>query len=94
MYMSPFDTVAAVSTPYGKGGVAIIRVSGEEAVAIVERIFRPVGGRALSEVAPRTAVYGEIFDPREPHRVLDDGLCTVFRAPRSFTGEATRLVPR
>ncbi len=89
MYSSPFDTVAAVSTPYGKGGVAVIRVSGEDAVAIAERIFRPVGGRALSAFAPRTAVYGEIFDPREPDRVLDDGLCTVFRAPRSFTGEDT-----
>ena len=89
MYSSPFDTVAAVSTPYGKGGVAVIRVSGEDAVAIAERIFRPAGGRPLSQTTPRTAVYGEILDPREPDRVLDDGLCTVFRAPRSFTGEDT-----
>ena len=89
MYSSPFDTVAAVSTPYGKGGVAVIRVSGDDAVAIAERIFRPASGCALSEHTPRMAVYGEIFDPREPERVLDDALCTVFRAPRSFTGEDT-----
>ncbi len=89
MYTSPFDTVAAVSTPYGKGGVAVIRVSGDSAVVIAERIFRPVGCRTLSEHAPRTAVYGEIMDPREPEHVLDDALCTVFRAPHSFTGEDT-----
>ncbi len=88
MHPSPFDTVAAVSTPYGKGGVAVIRLSGEDAVAIAARVFFPQSGRALCEAPARMAVYGEIRDP-EDGRVLDDGLCTVFRAPHSFTGEDT-----
>ncbi len=88
MTVSPFDTVAAVSTPYGKGGVAVIRLTGEEAVAIAERIFSPVGGKPLSAHPNRTAVYGEVRDP-EDGTVLDDALCTVFRGPHSFTGEDT-----
>ncbi len=88
MIASPFDTVAAVSTPYGKGGVAVIRLSGEDAVAVAERMFRPAGGLALGAHPPRTAVYGSIHDPADS-AVLDDGLAVVFRAPRSFTGEDT-----
>ncbi len=88
MSVSPFDTVAAVSTPYGKGGVAVIRLSGDEAVAIAERVFCPADGRALSAHPARTAVYGEVRHPGTG-RVLDDALCTVFCAPRSFTGEDT-----
>ena len=88
MTVSPFDTVAAVSTPFGKGGVAVIRLSGDEAVAIVERVFFPADGRPLSTHSSRTAVYGLIRDP-EDGRVLDDALCTLFRAPHSFTGEDT-----
>ncbi len=85
---TPFDTVAAVSTPYGKGGVAVIRLSGEDAVAMAARVFFPQSGRALADIPPRLAVYGEMRDPASG-RVLDDGLCTVFRAPHSFTGEDT-----
>ena len=85
---SPFDTVAAVSTPYGKGGVAVIRLSGDRAFAVAARIFFPLGGKALTEHAPRTAVYGLVRDP-EDGRVLDDALCTLFPSPRSFTGEDT-----
>ena len=88
MTVSPFDTVAAVSTPYGKGGVAVIRLSGDSALEIAARVFFPVSGRALSSCEPRTATYGLVRDP-EDGRVLDDGLCTVFRAPHSFTGEDT-----
>ena len=88
MTVSPFDTVAAVSTPFGKGGVAVIRLSGDEAVTIAERVFFPADGRSLSAHSPRSAVYGLVKDP-EDGRVLDDALCTLFRAPRSFTGEDT-----
>ena len=88
MTVSPFDTVAAVSTPYGKGGVAVIRLSGDSAVAVAERIFTPMSGRPLGEHPARTAVYGLVRDP-EDGRVLDDALCTVFRGPHSFTGEDT-----
>ncbi len=88
MTVSPFDTVAAVSTPFGKGGVAVIRLSGDEAVAVAERVFFPADGSPLSVHPPRTAVYGLVRDP-EDGRVLDDVLCTLFRGPRSFTGEDT-----
>ena len=85
------DTIAAVSTPRGKGGVALLRVSGPDAVSIVSRVFRPKNRKALAEIAPRTAVYGEILAPEESGEWLsvDDGLATVFYAPASFTGEDT-----
>ena len=88
MTISPFDTIAAVSTPFGKGGVAVIRLSGEETFAAVARVFFPLGGKTLSDYPCRTAVYGLIRDP-ESGEVLDDGLCTLFRGPHSFTGEDT-----
>ena len=88
MTVSPFDTVAAVSTPYGKGGVAVIRVAGDKALAVAERVFAPLNGKPLSQCPDRTAVYGLVRDP-EDGTVLDDALCTVFRGPRSFTGEDT-----
>ena len=88
MTVSPFDTVAAISTPFGKGGVAVIRLSGDQALDVAERVFFPLNQKKLSEHPNRTAVYGLLRDP-EDGRVLDDVLCTAFRAPHSFTGEDT-----
>lgn len=79
-------TVAAVSTPLGKGGVALIRVSGEEAVGICEKVFCPKSGKKLSEIKAGRAVYGDIYSESER---IDDGMAVVFRSPRSFTGEDT-----
>ena len=84
--MSPFDTIAAVSTPPGKGGVAVIRITGSEALKVIDRIFISAGGRRLSECKPRMQVYGYILDGDER---VDDVLCTRFDAPRSYTGEDT-----
>lgn len=78
------DTVAAISTPYGKGGVALIRISGSDAVAVGGRIFAPACKKPLEELPSNRAAYGEILYNGEK---IDDGLVTVFRAPRSFTGE-------
>ena len=86
--MNILDTIAAVSTPYGKGGVALIRISGADAVAIGERIFRPRSGKKLSEQAHGLMTYGEIVMPNDTLTV-DDGMAVVFRAPHSFTGEDT-----
>ncbi len=88
MTVSPYDTVAAVSTPPGKGGVAVIRLSGEDAVAVAARVFFPASGAPLTEAPARMMQYGKMRDP-DTGRVLDDGFCVVFRAPRSFTGEDT-----
>ncbi|RAV19526.1 tRNA uridine-5-carboxymethylaminomethyl(34) synthesis GTPase MnmE [Paenibacillus contaminans] len=78
------DTIAAISTPTGEGGIAIIRVSGSEAVRTVERIF--TAKEKLSEVQTHTVHYGYIYDPETNER-LEEALVTVMRAPRSFTME-------
>ncbi len=87
--MTCFDTIAAISTPFGKGGVAVIRLSGSEALAVTDKIFRPKSKKyqSLRDAAPRMMVYGEIISPEAPDRALDDVLCAYFPAPNSFTGE-------
>ena len=85
------DTIAAISTARGKGGVALLRISGPDAITICERVFLPKSGKKISEYAPRTAIFGSIYAPddRGEWNEIDDGLATVFRAPASFTGEDT-----
>ena len=79
------ETIAAVSTPYGRGGIAVLRVSGENAIEIAGKVFRPANGE-LTGIESNKAVHGSII---KNGRVIDDGICTVFRAPRSYTGEDT-----
>ena len=85
------DTIAAISTARGKGGVALLRISGPDAISICQKVFLPQSGKPLSEYAPRTAVFGSIYAPddRGEWSEIDNGLATVFRAPASFTGEDT-----
>ncbi|MBQ7336729.1 MAG: tRNA uridine-5-carboxymethylaminomethyl(34) synthesis GTPase MnmE [Clostridia bacterium] len=85
------DTIAAVSTPRGKGGVAMLRVSGAEAVQICEKVFVPKNGKKLSDLSVRTAIYGAFFatEPDGSRVSVDDGIATVFHSPASFTGEDT-----
>ena len=85
------DTIAAVSTPRGKGGVALLRISGPDAVAIASRVFVPKNKIKLAEQPARMAVYGEILAPEADgsRQSVDDGIATVFYAPASFTGEDT-----
>ena len=82
------DTIAAVSTPRGKGGVAMIRISGEDALTVGERIFSCVSEKPLAEAPSAKMVRGRIFDFAEKAEI-DDGMAVVFRAPFSFTGENT-----
>ncbi len=79
-------TVAAVSTPYGRGGIATVRISGEDAVSVAENMFRVGGGVPLSALAPNQMVWGKILYEGEQ---IDDGMAVVFRAPHSYTGEDT-----
>ncbi len=85
------NTICAISTPYGSGGIAVIRVSGEDAIAIVDTLFR--GRKSLAEAAAYTVHYGEIVKGEngkvkgEKFEILDQVLVSVFRAPHSFTGE-------
>ncbi len=76
------DTIAAISTPPGEGAVAVIRISGPDAVTIAGKIFK--GRRPVAEAAPRTFYFGSFEDAGER---VDEGLLAVFRAPHSYTGE-------
>ena len=88
--MNHLDTIAAISTPYGKGGIAVLRVSGEEAVSVTEKVFAPADGKSLSEKESNKAIYGNIYEVScGERRQIDDGIAVIFRAPRSFTGEDT-----
>ena len=85
--MNLFDTVAAVSTPYGKGGVALIRISGPDAIKIADRVFVCASGKKLSQIEHAKMAYGEIIGDNSVG--IDDGMAVVFRTPHSFTGEDT-----
>lgn len=78
-------TVAAVSTAPGKGGIAVIRISGDDTSEIISRCFKPKSSVSVSEITPRYAVYGEIVS--SDRSVVDDGILTFYKAPNSFTGE-------
>ncbi|RXZ83867.1 tRNA uridine-5-carboxymethylaminomethyl(34) synthesis GTPase MnmE [Paenibacillaceae bacterium] len=78
------DTIAAISTAVGEGGIAVIRVSGEQAVPTAARIFR--GGSNLLEAPSHTVHYGRIVEPATDEAV-EEVLLTVMKGPRSFTAE-------
>ena len=77
-------TICAISTPYGTGGIAVLRVSGDEAIPKVNSLF--VGRKALTDLPAGSVAHGHIQRGEE---ILDEVLCSVFRAPHSFTGEDT-----
>lgn len=79
------DTIAAIATPPGEGGVGVIRISGPQAVAVAERYFRSFDLKKLSTQAPRLLQFGHWVDA--DGRVHDEVLCVRFQAPQSFTGE-------
>lgn len=83
MIYNDTDTICAVSTPAGRGGIAVIRISGPDAIAIADSVWR---GRKLSETPGHTVRLGEIIDT-ESCQMLDQGLATVFRSPASFTAQ-------
>ncbi len=80
------DTIAAVSTAYGRGGIAVIRISGDCAVEVADKMFRTASGKNINEIKSNMCVYGDII---KGGTRIDDGMCTVFRAPHSYTGEDT-----
>ena len=80
------STIAAISTPHAVGGLSVIRMSGEDAIAIVAKLFRPFQGEEVAKMPGYTCAYGRVMDGEA---VLDDAVLTVFRAPKSYTGEDT-----
>ena len=82
MDMKKDDTIVAISTPPGEGGIAVVRLSGPEAISIAESIFR--GKIDISKSESHKAYHGWIVDGSEP---IDEVVLTLFRTPRSLTGE-------
>ena len=80
------DTIAAIATPVGEAGLAVVRISGPDALAVAERCFRPAGKDAVrpSEAATHTIHFGHVF---RDGRSVDEVLLSVMRAPRTFTRE-------
>jgi tRNA modification GTPase len=78
------DTIAAISTPLGEGGIGIVRISGRDSIKIADKIFR--GKLPPSQIPSHTVNYGEIINPKT-EEIIDEVLLTVFRAPKSYTAE-------
>lgn len=83
MTVTEYDTIAAISTPPGEGAISIVRLSGEEAVALAQKIFK---GKDLSQVPSHTINYGHIIDPKTQAEI-DEVMVSVMRAPKTFTRE-------
>lgn len=79
-----FDTIAAISTPPGEGAISIVRLSGEEAVVIADKVFK--ARKTLAEADSHTIHYGHIVDPKT-QQPLDEVMVSVMRAPKTFTRE-------
>lgn len=78
------NTIAAISTANGPGGIGVIRISGEDAFNIGDKVFKNINGKKISEMSGYTAAYGNVYDNDEK---IDEAVATVFRAPHSYTGE-------
>lgn len=80
------DTIAAISTPMGEGAIAIVRLSGEAALAAADELFRAKSACPLTEAASHTMHYGTIVDP-DTDQVVEEVMVSVMRAPKTFTRE-------
>ncbi|MGN0468009.1 MAG: tRNA uridine-5-carboxymethylaminomethyl(34) synthesis GTPase MnmE [Acutalibacteraceae bacterium] len=78
------QTIAAISTPQNTGAVGMIRISGDEAIEIADKVFKSKSGKKLSSMKGYTASYGDILYKNEK---VDECVALVFRAPKSYTGE-------
>ncbi|MEK4886390.1 tRNA uridine-5-carboxymethylaminomethyl(34) synthesis GTPase MnmE [Bacillus sp. FSL W8-0223] len=80
------DTIAAISTPLGEGAIAIVRLSGPDAVSIADRVFHSPNGKKLADVPTHTIHYGQLHDPQTGN-VVEEVMVSVMRAPKTFTRE-------
>ena len=81
------DTIAAIATGTQVSAIGIIRLSGDETFRVIDRLFFPYSGKKMSESADRSLIFGELRD--RGGELLDVCLCTISRAPHSYTGENT-----
>ncbi|MCR6112677.1 tRNA uridine-5-carboxymethylaminomethyl(34) synthesis GTPase MnmE [Bacillus sp. A301a_S52] len=78
------DTIAAISTPMGEGAIGIVRVSGPEAIKIVNRLYR--GKKTLTEIDSHTINYGHLIDPASGD-IIEEVMVSILKAPRTYTKE-------
>ena len=78
------SVIAAIATPNASGGIGVIRISGEGAIEVAERVFRAASGKKLGDLPGYSALYGHVYDGDER---IDECVALVFRAPKSYTGE-------
>ena len=81
-----FDTIAAISTPMGEGAIAIVRLSGDVAVAIADKIFKSPSGKSLLQQPTHTIHYGHLIDPKT-NEVVEEVMLSLMKGPKTFTRE-------
>ncbi|MDT9026558.1 MULTISPECIES: tRNA uridine-5-carboxymethylaminomethyl(34) synthesis GTPase MnmE [Rossellomorea] len=81
-----FDTIAAISTPMGEGAIAIVRLSGDQAFDIGDKVFKGMKGNSMKDFASHTIHYGHIIDP-DTEQVVEEVMVSVMRGPKTFTRE-------
>ncbi len=80
------DTIAAISTPLGEGGIGIVRLSGKDSIILAEKIFKSPFNKRLSEAKSHTLTLGFVTDP-ETQSTIDEALFTVMKSPKTYTRE-------
>lgn len=78
------STITAISTAQGEGGIGVIRISGEDALTIADKVFKSVSDKKITEMKGYTSAFGKIIDNNEE---IDEAVALVFKAPHSYTGE-------
>src|SRR6476620_3525994 len=81
-----FDTIAAISTPSGEGAIAIVRLSGENAIKIADKEFKSIKGKRLHEAMTHTIHYGHLVDPKSGE-IVEEVMVSVMKGPKTFTKE-------
>ena len=86
--MKEFDTICAIATALGEGGIAIIRISGDKSLDIISKIFKPKSKIDIKQMKSYTMKYGHIYDPQSDE-LIDEVIISYMKGPRSFTAEDT-----
>ena len=81
------DTIAAISTPPGQGGIGIVRISGKESLSVADKIFMPKNNKKPSSFRTFSVHYGKVVDANNDAQVVDEALIIIMKAPKSYTAE-------
>jgi tRNA modification GTPase len=80
-----FDTIAAISTPRGEGGIGIVRISGDDSLSILSKIFKAKSGKEISELKNFSINFGQLFN--EKNEIVDEVLVSIMKGPKTYTTE-------